>query len=141
MSPLSQSNPFTVSPLHRTGSAVPPITVLIAEDDPDLRDIFMIAFRYHQFDVRTVRNGQEAIDTLKVGLPAVLILDINMPKVSGLEVLRYIREQGWHPQMQIIVVTANAGYQHDPEIEFVSLFLEKPVSIDHLTRFAERLVA
>jgi DNA-binding response OmpR family regulator len=133
-------------PLHgyespRTGVPLPRISVLIAEDDPDLREIFEIAFKHRHFEVQTVRNGQEAINLLEEGLPQVLVLDINMPQVSGLEVLRHIREQGLHDEMHVIVLTANPGYKYDPEIEFVSLFLEKPVSIDHLTHFATRLVA
>jgi CheY-like chemotaxis protein len=124
-----------------TGVSLPRTTVLIAEDDPDLREIFTIAFKHRDFEVQTVRNGQEAIDLLGAGLPQVLVLDINMPQVSGIEVLRHIREHGLHDEMHVIVLTANPGYKYDPEIEFVSLFLEKPVSIDHLTHFATRLVA
>jgi CheY-like chemotaxis protein len=126
MSSVSPSHSASVTPTHipkeadvppslvtapHADKSTPPITVLIAEDDPDLRDIFTIAFRYKQFDVRTVRNGEEAIDTLKAELPQVLVLDISMPKVSGIDVLRYIREQGWHSKMHCIVVTANPGYK------------------------------
>lgn len=117
----------------------PRTTVLIAEDDPDLRTIFTFTFEYYQFDVKNVRNGQEAIEALEQGLPQVLVLDIAMPLVSGLDVLQYIRERHWHAKMHIIVVTANAGYQYDPVIEIASLFLVKPVSVEHLARFAERL--
>lgn len=127
--------------INRATHEAPRMTVLIAEDDEDLREIFTIAFEHRQFEVHTVENGQEAIRTLNTHRPQVLVLDINMPQVSGIEVLRYIREQGWQSGMHIIVVTANPGHKYDPEIEFVTLFLEKPVSIEHLTQFATRLVA
>jgi CheY-like chemotaxis protein len=155
MPPLSSSHHVAVRPASAQAypdrahgqapspATVPPsrISVLIAEDDPDLREIFTIAFAHRHFDVQSVQNGQEALDQLTTRLPQVLVLDINMPQVSGLEVLRHIRAQGWYGAMHIIVLTANPGYKYDPEIEFVSLFLEKPVSIDHLTHFATRLVS
>lgn len=115
------------------------IRILIAEDNDDLRTIFSLAFKHTHFEVQAVSNGKQAIAELEKALPDVLVLDINMPEMSGIDVLRYIRERGWDSHLEVIVVTGNSEHRYDPEINSASLFLVKPVDIHELTIFARKL--
>src|ERR1700694_3772338 len=66
--------------------------MLIAEDNYDLRRIFAKVFSNKHFDVHVVVDGREAISTLEQIMPDILLLDVNMPHVSGLEVLAHVRQ-------------------------------------------------
>jgi DNA-binding response OmpR family regulator len=61
--------------------------VLIAEDDSDLRTIFARIFLISAFEVRLAVDGRETLAQLAEAVPDILILDINMPHISGLDVL------------------------------------------------------
>src|SRR6185295_18564035 len=113
--------------------------VLIAEDDADLQDIFSYAFTKLRFEVQIARDGQQAIESLMTTLADVLVLDINMPRVSGLDVLTYIHRSPDLSDLKIIVVTGSTQAAYAPQVEYADLVLTKPVSIRDLTEFAERL--
>ncbi len=113
--------------------------VLIAEDNVDLRAIFARAFDKSHFLVNVAVDGAEAIEYLQHELPDVLILDINMPNVSGLEVLRYVRENQQTKDIKVVVVTGNVMAMQAPEAEYADLLLIKPVDISDLVLLSERL--
>lgn len=118
----------------------PMLKVLIAEDNMDLRIIFARAFDRRYFSVRVAADGAEAIASLKGALPDVLILDINMPKVSGVDVLRYLHQQPGAKDVKVVVVTGNTMAMQMPEAEYADLFLIKPVRLADLITLAQRLV-
>jgi len=114
--------------------------VLVVDDNPDLRAIFARAFDRRHFAVQVAIDGGEAIDYLKTELPDVLILDLNMPKVSGFDVLNYVRQNQNTKDVKVIIVTGNCMAMQAPEAEFADLLLIKPVSIIDLVTFAQRLI-
>lgn len=77
--------------------------VLVIDDDVDLVDVISYALRREGFNVQIAVDGQQAVQRLKAGRPDVILLDIRLPKVSGLEVLKRIREADNVP---VIVLTA-----------------------------------
>lgn len=113
--------------------------VLIAEDNPDLRDIFMLGFDKQVFDVSVAEDGEDAINRLNELQPDVLVLDINLPKRSGFDVLAYLQEHKEQYGVKVIVVTGNALAMNDDKAAFADLFLLKPVNLMDLVTFAERL--
>lgn len=82
-----------------------PIRVLIAEDEPNLGMILEQFLSARGFAVTIVRDGRAALDTLRADSFDVALLDVVMPEVDGLEVLRQIREEPMPPE--IIVITGN----------------------------------
>ena len=113
--------------------------VLIAEDNPDLRAIFARVFSRQHFTVTLAMDGVEAMKCLDEEVPDVLVLDVNMPRMSGLQVLARIRQQQKLKGLKVIVVTGNALAVQHPEAAYADLFLVKPVSILDLVTLAERL--
>lgn len=76
--------------IHRADGS--PIRVLLVDDEPALTNLVKMALHYEGWDVEVAHDGQEAIAKLdKVG-PDVLVLDIMLPDVDGLEILRRVRE-------------------------------------------------
>lgn len=114
--------------------------VLIAEDSPDLREVFAMLFEHHGFEVQLAQDGQAALDLIFELLPDVLLLDINMPRLSGFEVLTRVRGQQATRDIKVIVVTGNTLAMQDERAECADLFLVKPVNIQELVAFTERLV-
>jgi len=78
------------------------IKILLAEDDIQLVDMYSRKFELDGFETVVAEDGQKAIDALKDGfMPDVAILDVMMPMVNGLEVLKYIKED---PKLQDMIV-------------------------------------
>ena len=116
--------------------------VLIAEDNPDLRRIFTHVFQHHQFSVEIAVDGAEALAFLAANQPPdVMILDVNMPRLNGLEVLAYIRQTPHLEALKVIVVTGNSVAMDHPDAQHADLFLLKPISINELITMARRLIA
>lgn len=82
-----------------------PIRVLIAEDEPNLGMILEQFMTARGFAVTMVRDGRHALETLRSESFDVALLDVVMPEMNGLEVLRQIREEPMPPE--IIVITGN----------------------------------
>lgn len=114
--------------------------VLIAEDNHDLREIFARIFDASHFEVKLAEDGQEAVESLKNDPPDVIILDINMPKLSGFEVLAHVRRQNETRNIKVIIVTGNSIAPQDPRAQYADLVLLKPVNIAELIQFAKRLI-
>ena len=80
-------------------------TLLICDDEEGLRESFKLILA-DTYNLRFANNGLQAIDLLKTFTPDVLLLDIKMPKINGLEVLKQIKKL--KPKLPVIIVT---GYQ------------------------------
>ena len=80
-------------------------TILIADDDAQLRDVLRIALRKAEFEVVEAADGQAALDVCACQMPALVILDIGMPELDGLGVCRELRKTS---EVPILFLTAQA---------------------------------
>lgn len=111
--------------------------ILLVEDD--LIDVMTVKRAFRQLDVLNelvvVGNGEEAIAYLQKpdkGLPCVILLDINMPKMNGLECLGVLKEHAVFKNIPVIMVTSSKE-QQDVDQSFiagVSGYILKPVDYD-----------
>ncbi|MFC7528742.1 response regulator transcription factor [Actinoplanes sp. GCM10030250] len=86
-------------------------TVLVADDDADIRDL--VAFKLEQagLEVITVGDGQAAVETARTSLPDLAVLDVSMPGLSGIDVCRALRGDPATADMLIIMLTARVQEQ------------------------------
>lgn len=70
-------------------------TILLAEDEAFLKETIQLELEAHGVQVRSVMNGEEAIEELDKSPPDLLLLDLLMPKKDGYAVLQHIREKGY----------------------------------------------
>jgi diguanylate cyclase (GGDEF)-like protein len=80
--------------------------ILIADDDPENLDLLKFIFESEHYTVVAASDGEQAITLAKKELPDIVILDVNMPKVSGFEVCEAIRQDGSTCLTPIIMLTS-----------------------------------
>ncbi len=78
--------------------------ILLVDDDPDIRELLSDRLRLMQFEVTCASDGQEALTLLRQDAPPLTLLDLQLPRLSGLEILQAIRREGI--QTTVIVITA-----------------------------------
>ena len=71
-----------------------PVRVVVVDDEPALAELLSMAARYEGWDVRTAADGQSAISVIREFRPDVVVLDIMLPDIDGLQVLKRIRADG-----------------------------------------------
>jgi len=94
-------------------SAVDRLCVLVVDDNRDSADSMAMLLRLKGFDVATAYSGPEAIERAETLLPAVVLLDIGLPKADGYAVCRRIRENPLLTSTRVIAVT---GYGREVDI-------------------------
>ncbi len=77
--------------------------ILIVEDDPGLRQVHDIFFNYEGFDLSALTNGLDAITRIRENTYDIVVLDLGLPDIDGLDVLKQVRE---FSNVPIIVMTA-----------------------------------
>ena len=82
---------------------MPRETILIADDEANIRELAGLYLKKDGFDVITVTNGMEALAQIKADMPSLLVLDLMMPDMDGWEVCRRVRAEG---NLPIIMLTA-----------------------------------
>jgi two-component system phosphate regulon response regulator PhoB len=117
--------------------------ILIADDDPDIRDL--VAFKLEQagFDVTAVDNGSAALAAARSEPPDLAVLDVMMPGMSGIDVCRELRGDQRTAALPIILLTARAQ-ETDVEAGFgagADDYVIKPFSPRELVSRVEAVLA
>jgi adenylate cyclase len=108
-----------------------PPRILIADDNANNRDILQTRLAAHGYEILTATDGEEALGMAREAQPDLILLDVMMPKLDGLEVCRRLKADGSLPLIPVIMVTAKT----DPKDIIAGLeaggdeYLTKPV--DH----------
>lgn len=117
---------------------------IVVEDDIYLSEIYSDTLRSIGITVETYLDGKSAMQRLKIVAPDLVILDLNLPKYSGIEIFHDLRKQPQTAETWVLIVTANpaqAAELTETELESQNLLvLTKPVSVDQLDQLAQRLV-
>jgi two-component system, OmpR family, response regulator len=81
-----------------------PINVLVVDDEAVLAEMVSMALRYEGWNIATAGDGSAALDAARTQRPDVVVLDVMLPDMSGLDVLRKLREE--NPQLPVLLLTA-----------------------------------
>ncbi|MGA8045671.1 MAG: response regulator transcription factor [Dermatophilaceae bacterium] len=108
-----------------------PERVLVVDDDQTIRRTLRINLRARGYDTEEVATGQDALSTLDDAPPALVILDLGLPDIDGVEVLRRIRASS-----RIPVIVLSARQQSDDKVEALDEgaddYVTKPFGVDEL---------
>jgi CheY-like chemotaxis protein len=121
--------------------------IYIVDDDPDDRQIILDAFleRSPSIDYAFIENAETLLESLyatEIELPALILLDLNMPGMLGLHALKEIRSNKQFSQIPIIVLTTSTLHQ-DRKASYelgASCYLRKPDSFAELVEITDSIV-
>lgn len=116
--------------------------ILIVDDEPSVRALVRDVLELEGYDVVEAADGPSALSSVVDAKPALMVLDIMMPGMSGLDVLRTLRREHSGSDLPIILLTAAS----DDDTTWAgwtagaSVFLPKPFDPNHLLDWVERLI-
>ncbi|MBN2335847.1 response regulator [Candidatus Bathyarchaeota archaeon] len=117
-------------------------SILVIDDDPDVGQLVDKLLKGMGYKVYTASNGEEGLTTANNVVPGVIMLDIVMPGMSGLEVCKYLKSISTLKNTPVIIVTESAG-KRDIELAKqagADWFLKKPFNEELLIQLIERLL-
>ena len=88
--------------------------ILLVDDYPDALEIWGLYLRYLGYDVETAENGLQAIEKAHASLPDIIVLDLQLPGVSGFEAAVHLRSE---PDTRDIPLIAATGYSHVKQLD------------------------
>ncbi len=111
---------------------------LIIEDDNRQATVFAQALRIADFETEIIQNGQEALNRLSEVVPALVVLDLHLPKVSGKDIFEQIQADARLAKTRVMLATADPLLAESLQAD-VDLVLLKPISFNQLRDLASRL--
>ena len=115
------------------------LRILLVEDDPDtLSGLFMLLTRAG-YSVLTAENGAQAVDLLTRGIqPALLLLDLMLPKATGWDVLKFLHDDPVLREVPVIVMTGLG--EREAHVVGADRVLQKPLQIEKLLAEVDALM-
>jgi DNA-binding response OmpR family regulator len=111
--------------------------VVVADDDPDIVDLLTLNLEATGYSVEQAYDGEQARDLILRSLPDLVVLDVMMPKMSGLEVLAALKSRPQSRNIPIVMLTAKAS---DNDVwqgweAGADYYITKPFDLEELLRF------
>ena len=106
--------------------------ILLVDDEADIREVLEIALQDLGYDVLVAANGEQALQIFKAQSPPLVLTDIKMPSMDGIELLKHIKRE--NPECEVIMITGHG----DMNLAIKSLkhaatdFITKPINVDAL---------
>ena len=116
------------------------LRILLADDDPDLRRIVKDQLGPQGFVLDEAEDGAKAITMLEKGNYGLMLLDINMPVKSGIDVLKFIKQKGL--ACKVIMLTGRVGFAVGTETLKLGAddYITKPFNLDYLLFAIKRVM-
>ncbi len=111
-------------------------SILVVDDEDDTIELARMVLEFEGYQVFSASNGQDAIDFLKENevKPDLILLDVLMPKMDGLEVCKWVKKQSYLRSIPILLFTAKVGKKDRiaGEEAGADAYINKPFSADDL---------
>ena len=116
--------------------------ILIADDDPDIRQLVIYALADDGHEVSVAKDGREALDHIVESPKDLVVLDIMMPEMDGYDVLRTLQERDIKGDTKILVLTAK-GSERDWKLGYdlgADRYMTKPFDPDELSATVSEMI-
>ena len=114
--------------------------ILVVEDFEPVRNMYVDVLKRCKMPTLTASNGEDALRLINTEHPSMILLDVDLPRLSGLEVLKRIRNNPSRQNMRVIIVTGNRAVEHSETIQDADMVLIKPVSPMDILSFVRRFL-
>ncbi|RPH52638.1 MAG: response regulator [Desulfobacteraceae bacterium] len=110
------------------------IKVMLVDDEEEFVTTLSERIKMRNFSSSVAFNGEQALQIVNDQVPDIMILDLKMPGIDGMEVLRRVKKA--YPKVQVIILTGHGSEKDKKEALSLGAFgyLQKPVQIDELIR-------
>ena len=119
--------------------------VLIAEDSSVIQNLTKKVLQFQNYDIESVKDGQKVIDKLEKESFDIILMDINMPKMDGMECSKQIRQLNdpQKAQTPIIAISGNANNYTEEDFKSAGIneYIPKPIDFDVLVETVNRYTA
>ena len=114
--------------------------VLLVDDETEFVQAMAERLKMRDLDANTVYDGEQALSFVGGQEPDVMVLDLKMPGIDGMEVLRQVKKS--YPKLQVIILTGHGTEKDEEEARRLGAFeyLEKPVPLDVLIKKMKQAV-
>jgi CheY-like chemotaxis protein len=110
------------------------------EDNPDAREMVSFILAAEGFSVITAEDGQEALELVKDQPPDLIITDIQMPNVDGIEMIKRLRQEFKSHNLPIVVMSAFGSGAQDAIDAGANRSAPKPMQVDYLINLVKQLL-
>ncbi len=114
--------------------------ILLLDDELDLQALVKITLKSRGYEVVVAGNGIEGLEKLKTLRPDLIILDMNMPKMGGIEFYQHICDTHGKPMYPVLVLTARANMETLFKQFNIDGFMAKPFEIDDLLKEVDTII-
>jgi DNA-binding NtrC family response regulator len=113
-------------------------SVLLVDDEKEFVSTLAERMQMRGFDPQVAFSGEQALEMLTRSIPDVMVLDLKMPGIDGLEVLRRVKKS--HPRIQVIILTGHGSERDEVAARRLGAFdhLQKPVDLNDLVLVMEQ---
>ena len=115
-----------------------PLPVVIADDDPDIREMVRTALQLDGFHVLEASNGQTAWELILARRPVVVLADVQMPGIGGLELTARIKAHGYH-ETKVILFTGGMATEKQAQMAGADAYVTKSAPLSELRAAVRRL--
>ncbi|MFA5775511.1 MAG: response regulator [Ilumatobacteraceae bacterium] len=117
--------------------------IVVADDDRDICELIKLQLSRNGFEVFITDNGQTALDLIVKHEPAIALLDIMMPKLSGLEVARQIRGNPKLATVSIMLISARSSGRIESDLDDIGIsdYISKPFSPQELVQRINEVIS
>ncbi len=112
--------------------------ILLVDDEDSIHLLYREEFEEEGYEVHSALSGEEALDKLKIIAPDLVILDINMPNMNGIEALRKMKEI--NPNLPVILSSAYQEFKQDLASWASDDYIVKSSNLDELKEAVKRLM-
>ena len=116
------------------------LKLMIVDDIEDICEYMQSHFKRRGFTVFTAGSAEDALPIIKEECPDIMLLDVNLPKMNGIDMLKLVRE--FNNTVKVIMVTGyDTDFQKDPEFQKLNVLgvMGKPVNIEALDSSIEKI--
>jgi CheY-like chemotaxis protein len=116
-------------------------TILIVDDDHGLRATLSAVLEDEGYTVVTAFDGRDALEKIEAAPPALMLLDIGMPRMDGYELVEELERRGLRTRIPVLVVTADGRAEEKARRVGAQGWVAKPFTIEGLTAQVSRALA
>ena len=108
--------------------------VLLVDDEQEFIETLAERLEMREFHTKLALDGEQALEEVQDDEPDVMLLDLKMPGISGMEVLRKVKKA--YPGIQVVILTGHGTDEHEEQAKRLGAYayLQKPVALDRLAK-------